>query len=158
MVLDNNATESQVHFRWARDGGCSMHQENTRTGVRRRVVQAPAVVGAHGGLGARDGRAAGLGAAPSTARAGSELVHRERGGADVHAGARRGRDPHGSRRPGRHRHSTLSSTVIDRHCLGMYTVILLASWLPFSVKMTAPPVARPARLAATAPERRGRRG
>ena len=40
--------------------------------------------------------------------------------------------------PGRHCHSTLSLAVIDRHSLGIYTVILLPL-LPFSVKMTVSP-------------------
>jgi hypothetical protein len=34
-------------------------------------------------------------------------------------------------------HSRLSLAAIDRHCFGIYTVILL----PFSARMTAPPLA-----------------
>jgi hypothetical protein len=45
-----------------------------------------------------------------------------------------------TRSPGRHCHSILSLTVIDWHCLGMYTVV----WLPllsFSVEMAVSPLA-----------------
>jgi hypothetical protein len=47
----------------------------------------------------------------------------------------------GTSSPGRHCHSTLSWTVIDRHSLGIYTVIL-RSLLLCSDKMTVSPWAR----------------
>ena len=49
------------------------------------------------------------------------------------------------RSPGRHCHSTLSSTIIDCHSLGMHMIILLPL-LSFSVKMIALPRAILARL------------
>ena len=70
----------------------------------------------------------------------------------------------GERSPGRHCHSTLPLAVIDCHCLGIYTVILLPL-LSFSAKMIVSPWARRARAGpqqhrdARAPARAaGRRG
>jgi hypothetical protein len=49
--------------------------------------------------------------------------------------------PAGAASHGRHCHSTLLLAVVDCHCLGIHTVVLL-SLLPFSVKITVPPTAR----------------
>jgi hypothetical protein len=56
--------------------------------------------------------------------------------------------------PGRHYHSTLPLAVVDCHCVGIYTLILLPL-LSFSVKMTVPPRAGPGRAG---PACRGERG